>query len=256
MGVFTMTLNEAFQICKGDVVSLVGGGGKTSLMFYMAECLAETGRVITTTTTKIFPPTAGTSMVLVEPDEEALWRRSIEAIGAFRHVTVAGGVLPVEGKLQGVRPEFVDRLKEYGGSDLIIVEADGARGRSLKAPRAGEPMVPVSTSVLIPVLGIDALGQAISDETVFRLDLAQKLVDGKLGDPVTIEFIVSLVAHPHGICKSAPRNAKVIPFINKVENRQAVEQARGLARELKRTKHFSIDSVVLGSVRSKYFERY
>ena len=45
-----------------------------------------------------------------------------------------------EDKLEGVPPERVDELS--GEADLVLVEADGARGRSLKVPAAHEPVLP------------------------------------------------------------------------------------------------------------------
>src|SRR5262249_44056411 len=113
-----LTPCEAFQISDGAVVSLVGGGGKTALMFCLAQELARRGRVVTTTTTKIFPPTAESPVVLVEPDVARLLRQITAAFEKYRHVTVAAKTLPAEDKLQGVRPELVDVLKESGASDF------------------------------------------------------------------------------------------------------------------------------------------
>ena len=51
------SLKEAFDIHPKDVISLVGAGGKTTLMFALSRELSlHKEVVITTTTTKIFPP--------------------------------------------------------------------------------------------------------------------------------------------------------------------------------------------------------
>ena len=51
------SLKEALDIHPKDVISIVGAGGKTTLMFALARELSnKKGMVITTTTTKIFPP--------------------------------------------------------------------------------------------------------------------------------------------------------------------------------------------------------
>ncbi|MDH3998967.1 MAG: putative selenium-dependent hydroxylase accessory protein YqeC, partial [Desulfuromonadales bacterium] len=56
------------------VLSLTGGGGKTSLMFHLAQRLSQAGKkVLTTTTTKIFYPTANQNKrVLVNADPERI----------------------------------------------------------------------------------------------------------------------------------------------------------------------------------------
>lgn len=49
-------LAEVLGIRFGAAISLIGGGGKTTTMFRLAEELSLENRVITTTTTKIFKP--------------------------------------------------------------------------------------------------------------------------------------------------------------------------------------------------------
>ena len=53
--VISMQLSHALRIHPKEVVVLVGGGGKTTLMFRLADELAASGRrVVTTMTTRIF----------------------------------------------------------------------------------------------------------------------------------------------------------------------------------------------------------
>ena len=50
-----MQLSRALRIRPTEVVVLVGGGGKTTLMFRLADELVASGsRVVTTMTTRIF----------------------------------------------------------------------------------------------------------------------------------------------------------------------------------------------------------
>ena len=64
---------------KGHVVSLVGGGGKTTLLYGMARlCAAEGQRVLVSTTTHIQRPSANYA-----PDEavrDALWQAGTYAV--------------------------------------------------------------------------------------------------------------------------------------------------------------------------------
>ena len=57
-----MNLESCFPFLteKGHVISLVGGGGKTTLMYAMASCCARKGwKVLVTTTTHIMMPSGG-----------------------------------------------------------------------------------------------------------------------------------------------------------------------------------------------------
>lgn len=52
-----MQLKEALGFERGEMISLIGAGGKTTTMFRLAQELRDEGRkVLVTTTTKIFKP--------------------------------------------------------------------------------------------------------------------------------------------------------------------------------------------------------
>ena len=60
-----MTLEEAFSLEKREVISLVGGGGKTSLLFAFGKELPSSREgVLLTTTTKIWEPPASPHFAL------------------------------------------------------------------------------------------------------------------------------------------------------------------------------------------------
>ena len=81
-----MLIKDALRIRRGDVVTLVGGGGKTTLMFRLAEELTAAGMtVVTTMTTKIFvgQMERAPAHLLLE-DERSLFAALPEAIGRHR----------------------------------------------------------------------------------------------------------------------------------------------------------------------------
>src|SRR4030043_2196231 len=75
-------LEESLGLKAKELISLVGAGGKTTLMFRLAKELVAGGKkVVTTTTTKILEPTSDeTAFLIVNQDEEKL-KRSV-----FRHL--------------------------------------------------------------------------------------------------------------------------------------------------------------------------
>jgi hypothetical protein len=107
----TSGLSEAFGLNRSEVISLVGGGGKTTLMFKLAQELAHSGQtVITTTTTRIMEPMIEESpCVIVEADEQRLFTRLKEEIARHGHVSAAR-LRPGDGKLKGLLPETVDKM--------------------------------------------------------------------------------------------------------------------------------------------------
>lgn len=248
------SLKEALDIHPKEVISLVGAGGKTTLMSALAKELSNNkGVVITTTTTKIFPPSSSCkSFLFLSPDEDKIVNFIIKDGIKFGHITVCSRILADSGKLKGVDPEFVLKLKKLRPINYIIVEADGASKKPLKAPNPEfEPVIPRSSTLVIPVVGIDALGCKLSEENVFRSKIASKLTGLSLGEAVSAEAIVTLILHPSGIMRGSPDNARIIPFINKIDLHADLAEARDLASKILGAGHPQIDRVVLGHAQLK-----
>ena len=85
-------------------------------------------------------------------------------------------------KLQGLDPDLVGRIAALPGVDNVLVEADGAKGRSLKAPAGHEPVVPGSTTLLVPVAAADVVGRPLDDTMVHRPELVAGLTGLELGE--------------------------------------------------------------------------
>ena len=79
-----MKITDILNIDKNSIVSIVGAGGKTSLMFQLAEELREKSRVLVTTTTKIYVPEKGQYDYLIvgEEGENCFFRNNEDLIPA------------------------------------------------------------------------------------------------------------------------------------------------------------------------------
>ena len=139
-----MILSHALSLGSKEVIALSGGGGKTTLMFRLAAELAASGqRVVTTMTTRIFvSQMAQAPHTLVLHGEGALLAQLPEALAEYGHVLIAGSTMVEQDKVQGVPPEFLDRIAAQPAVDVVIVEADGSRRLPFKAPAQHEPVIP------------------------------------------------------------------------------------------------------------------
>ncbi len=242
-----MTLAEAFSIGGRESISIVGAGGKTTLLFALGrELSALRCGVILTTTTKIFEPEPLPAFFqFLSPDLNAVKKWVVEHAAHNRSLLLARERLP-GGKLAGLPPLWVDELFGLDGISTIVVEADGAAGRPLKAPRAGEPVIPDSTTILVPVIGIDGLDRPLDEETVFRSEIASRLLDLPLGSAVTKEAVARLMLE---WIKPAPAGARIVPLINKADLPGGREKAEILARHLLSLHLPGIRQVLLGQLR-------
>jgi probable selenium-dependent hydroxylase accessory protein YqeC len=244
-----MNLKQAFNIENNEVISLVGGGGKTTLMFALArEISATDSMVITTTTTKIAshePARYGSPLLILEQDEDRSIKLIQDYLNKHRHITIAAEEVPEAHKLKGINSETVDRLAKLNIA-TIIVEADGASRKPLKAPNATEPVIPESTTLLIPVVGIDALNRPLTPDNVFRAEIASELLGVPIGEKMTAALIARLLTHNRGITRRTPATARIVPFINKLDLENGLPGGRLLAREIIALGSPRIKQVVLG----------
>jgi molybdenum cofactor cytidylyltransferase len=246
-----MDLSHAFRLQSKEIVALVGGGGKSTAMFRLAAELAAQGkRVVTTTTTRIFAVQIALAPqhLIYSPDRpvEDFMSRLSQALAAQAHVLVVGPPDYQTGKAFGVEPAVVEAIAGLPEVDTILVEADGSRMRPFKAPAEHEPVVPDRTTLLVPVVGIDALGRPLADEHIHRAERAAALAGVQPGAAVTPEIIAAVLAHPQGGLKGLPPGARAVPLVNKVESAEEVAAARDLAGRL--LAYSRIESVVVGAV--------
>lgn len=244
------SLCEHLLLRERGVVSLVGAGGKTTLMFRLAEELAEAGeRVLTTTTTRIFKPMEmEPTNLVVAADLRDVIRRAEECLAHHPHVTAAREDLTPAGKLAGFDPTGIARIWKTGLFRWILVEADGAAGRSLKAPAAHEPVVPGSSTLVVGIVGLDGVGRSLDGRHVFRPEIYSRLSGLPLGSPVTEESIASVIRHEEGLFKGCPAEAGRLVLLNKAENNHTRRAAERIASILHENGAGKIEKIVIGAV--------
>ncbi len=236
------------------LVTVIGGGGKTSLMYYLVAGLQAAGETaFAAATAKLFfPGGAGHHAVLVRGLPEcrqavADWCRYPGTVTLAREV-----VAETPGKLAGLDPAWLDTLAGENPGVRFVVEGDGSAGLPLKGHLGHDPVVPAGTNLLVPVVGADAIGRPLAPGYVHRPARAAELAGGELGELVTVDMIVRLLLHPAGYLHNCPPGASIVPFINKAEGR-AKRPAADLAAAVLAAGHPAISGVVVGSLRRAEF---
>lgn len=223
-------LLAALAVGRGDVVALVGAGGKTTLLYRLAGEARRAGlRVLATTTTHMGTlPEAVTGPVFVEAEGDP--QPGIDGALVQRGQATLLGRRVREDKLEGVAPERVDALA--GRADLVLVEADGARGRSLKVPAPHEPVVPRSTTLLLAVAALDVLGEPLEERWVHRLELVGEACGKARGERLGPEDVERALCAAGGYPARVPPGARGAVFLNKVHAAETWAVAEWLALRL------------------------
>ena len=170
-----MGLAELLGAGRG-VTSVIGSGGKTSLLAALARELP--GTVVFTTTTHILPFTGVPLVTSANADD-------VRAALAGSRVVCVGSQAEKNGKL--VTPELgMDVLAAL--ADHVLVEADGSRRLPLKAHAPWEPVIPACSGRTILVLGASGLGRPVR-EVVHRPERFCELAGCAPDDPATPELV-------------------------------------------------------------------
>lgn len=225
----TLKLMDIIRLEEGDVISIVGGGGKTSTMFKLAEELKSAGKkVLVTTTTAIMMPDKGQYDLFLDASRgdtlESLMEGEDSTWGSEQIVVYISSFIR-EDKLKGPELEEVDKIVAKGYFDYILVEADGARCKPIKAPREGEPLLPSSTTVVVGVIGLDSVGKLVEDDRVHRIEIFCDITGLSVGSVITPESIYKLISHRDGLFKNSGLSKRYL-ILNKADNSQRLDYAR------------------------------
>ena len=142
------------------IISVVGSGGKTTLVKNLAKHYRAEGKTVLVTTS--------THMFIEEDtlltDDAAVIIRALQENG----YVMAG--IPHDRKFKALSQETFEEVCSY--ADVVLVEADGSKSLPLKYPNATEPVIPEGTDEIIVVCGLNALGQKAKD-VCHRLELVK-----------------------------------------------------------------------------------
>ncbi|MDQ2807971.1 MAG: selenium cofactor biosynthesis protein YqeC [Chloroflexota bacterium] len=203
------SLTATLGLLPGDLVALVGAGDMTGVVRRLVTELRALGRRVVSTATVPMRPLTGVPdhPFLIEADPALRLARLPALLAAAGHVRVAAETLRAD-KIRGVDPTAIAPLRALPGLDHLLVEADGARHRALKAPAAHEPALPPDPTVVLICADLAALGAPLDALHVHRPELVQALTGLPAGAPLTGAAVATVLTHPAGGLQGIPATAR------------------------------------------------
>ena len=193
-----------FNIRRG-ITALIGGGGKTSTLYALADFLRSQGSVLVCTSTHILCPA------------QYPYRERIDAPLKPGEVVSTG---TFDGQKLAAPQQSFEQLAAL--ADYVLVEADGSGQLPLKAHAPHEPVIPDRAQTVLAVVGIDGLNRPIR-EAAHRPERFAAICGCTAEDPATSERIAAVL-------QSYPRVDGVI--LNKADDPPRAEAALALAKLL------------------------
>ncbi len=203
---------DFFSDGKKHTICLVGGGGKTTVMYELAVAWAACGRrVLVLTSTHILRPVDG-SFAADVPAVQNLWQQ--------RRYAVIGTPELATGKLALPPQSVYEELKLQ--ADVILCEADGSRHHPCKVPAAHEPVLLPDSDIVLAVAGMDALGRPLA-QACQRSQLAAELLGCSAEKIIDAQMLASLLRSEQGAHKNVGARAYYI-VLNKCDLLKAAQQ--------------------------------
>ncbi|CCK79684.1 selenium cofactor biosynthesis protein YqeC [Desulfobacula toluolica] len=224
----TTSLIDTLGLKHQGLISIIGAGGKTTLMFRLARELADSGKtVLTTTTTKIFMPGPDTSpKTIIAGSIEELIKKSKSGLNRHSHFSAGSSHDPGSGKLNGFDPDIIDQLRQTNLFDWIIVEADGAKRKPMKATDTHEPVIPTATTHLVLVTGLDAVGLPLDENHVHRANLFSNNTGLCMGAAIDEHAIATSIAIEINKAGALGCPQVMIVFLNKADTPDRIDAGR------------------------------
>lgn len=232
-------INKLISKYKPNIISFIGAGGKSELMKKIASVLRSDKKILMSSTIDVTRISEDQiDLIDYEFKEDYNLCRTYE-----NGVYVMAGGITNDNRLKGLPVSTLSSLSKC--FDLSLIECDFTQGRSLKAWRKDEPLILDGTDLLIYILDITMIGKILSVDTVHNVDVFVDVTGRKIGEPIELEDIVTLLRHKESNFESL--GIRRMMFMNKVEDAHHEKNAIEI---FERTKDLGFEIVVFGSIKN------
>lgn len=203
---------DFFTDGKKHNICIVGGGGKTTVMYELAAAWAACGcKVLVLTSTHILQPADG-SFAADAAAVHNLWQQ--------RRYAVIGTPELASGKLTAPPQDLYEALQLQ--ADVILCEADGSKHHPCKAPAAREPVLLPDSDIVLAVVGMDALGCPLA-QVCQRPQPAAAFLGCSLDSVIDEQMLAALLLSEQGARKNVGKRTYYI-VLNKCDLIKAAQQ--------------------------------
>lgn len=234
-----------FNIDKKDIVAITGAGGKTSLIFFLAKKLAQFGKVLITTTTKMYKPSSENYETLTIGEKTYL--------GEEKNISIIASS-EIDGKITSLTYEEIENLKD--SFDYILIEADGAKEKLLKFWNDTEPCIPNFVTKVIGVINCEIFNQDFNENNIHRFKLAPKNLLEFNNKKIDADFLSRYILSADYF-KNTPSCAKKFIFFNGIDGENQLDKLDNSLKTINKIlKEKDFPNIILGSIKNSEFYPY
>lgn len=234
-----------FNINKKDIIAITGAGGKTSLIFFLAKKLAQFGKVLITTTTKMYKPSSENYETLKIGDKTYLGKEKNISIIAKSEINE---------KITSLTYEEIEKLKD--NFDYILIEADGAKEKLLKFWNDTEPCIPNFVTKVIGVINCEIFNQDFNENNIHRFNLVPENLLDFINKKIDADFLSRYILSADYF-KNTPSCAKKFIFFNGIDGENQLDKLDNSLKTINKIlKEKDFPNIILGSIKNSEFYPY
>ncbi|MEA4811555.1 MAG: selenium-dependent molybdenum cofactor biosynthesis protein YqeB [Anaerolineaceae bacterium] len=194
--------------------AVVGAGGKSTLLGFLAQHLASQTYLSTTTKLAAAQSALAERHFIMDKTEPLPLDEMAQQTGA---ILLTG---PREkDKWTALQEPQLNALKEEAKRQeaWLILEADGSKGRPVKAPAAYEPAIPPWAAFCMVMAGLGAVGKALTEETAHRPQEFSQVAGLLPGAEISLDALICVMCSPCGGLKNIPPQSKRLALLNQAD---------------------------------------
>ena len=229
----SLLLSRALRVSPAASIAFIGAGGKTTAMFQLArELSAKTPVIVTASAHLGVWQTPQADKHLVVDSIESIERSLVE----LQDITLITGLVNND-RTKPVDEDVLNWLNRFckEKSLPLLIEADGSRGKPLKAWAEHEPPIPEFVNQVVQVVGLTGMGKILNDSNVHRAEIYSSLSSLNIEEVITPEIATKILTHPQGGLKNIPANARKTILLNQADTPELQSIGHGMAHELLKT---------------------
>lgn len=236
-----MALIDCFDLPQHCVLSIIGSGGKTTLLNALAHYYANQRTLITTTTKMYYPQKDQYDYLWVPTGSQTALGAGIYLYGQRQMTEMGEKLLP---------GNYRDLKQNIHNFDKVLIEADGAHEHLLKAWADFEPVIFNATSLTIGVIPVSVCGKRLSSNIVHRLALFLKYGSFKVGQVITPLMLAQVIEHAQGMFGhvSGPK----VLVLNQVDDAHKIKTAETLMQHLSLAFLEKLDKIIISDVKQNW----
>jgi probable selenium-dependent hydroxylase accessory protein YqeC len=237
-------LSTFLNLKPSECISIMGAGGKSTLMNRLADELIVLGcTVVLSSTTNYHRPQSLQSEQILLTRDVPDWPEKLGTLARrWNRLLVLQHDLG-DAMVKGVDVATVRTIHEQVPQAVVIIKTDGARKRWFKAPNPSEPVIPPWSQLCITVVNREVLGRPLTDALVHRPERVAELTGIQLGDPITPQAVGTVLTHPDAYAPKIPDGARRVVYISHVRSPEDLTQATDIAAWLDPS---AVDDVLAG----------